>query len=140
MSAFYLAISPVQEPYDLGTDEQGRSKVQFNVAIRKYPSTGGSDLIEELVKILVDAGVVSLSPRNVFGSTMAAIPSGNGPFLSVIETSGTLPEWIHNETTPAILRPTALIVARAAAYVDARTMARAAYGALSTVHNQTITP
>lgn len=139
MSARYLMLDPQHEPYDLGVDELMRSKVQFNINAMKDQSTGGTGFAEELVKILEDAAVGTFGV-DIFVGTNASIPKGNGPYLSIIETSGIPPIRIQNQAAPAYLHPTALIVARASDYVVARDMARAAYDALTVVVNQTITP
>jgi len=77
MSARYLRIDPLQLPYDLGVDEQGRSKTQFNIFAEKTKSSGAKGFEDELVKILEDAGVVvsTGATRNVFVGSNARIPT-----------------------------------------------------------------
>jgi hypothetical protein len=124
------------EPYDLGVDERNRMKWQFNVMATK---TASELFIEELVRILEDdsVGVFNI---DIFGSSKAAIPQGDGPYLSIISTGGTGPIRIQNQAAPAYFRPTALIVVRGAVNAQARAMAFAAYDALAKVVNQTVTP
>jgi len=131
--AFYKRIKALQEPFDGGLDDKQRSKVQFNILATKAPS---ATFLEEIVAYLESLGVVS---GNVFVSTRASIPSGEGPYLSIVETGGTGSITEQNSDSPAFQRPGAQIVARAGDYVAARTLARAAYDALVRVKNQTLT-
>ena len=134
--SFYQEIAPLQEPFDLGKDEKGRQRVVFNIRVVK---TASNTFLEELIKVLVTAGVGTLN-TDIFASTAVAIPADEGTYLLIVETGGTAPGRIQNQIAPAYPRPTAKITVRAIKYVDARTMARAAYDALAAVRNQTITP
>lgn len=143
MSARYLQITALQEPYDLGLDEAGRCKQQFNIAVQKTASSGGSNTESELAKILTDADpqFVSSGPdRNVFVGTTAKIPGGKGPYTTIIATSGIPPIRSHNGPERSIFRPTYIIVVRATDQVAAIATARAAYDALTVVVNQTVAP
>jgi hypothetical protein len=86
---------------------------------------------DDLVKLLVDAGV-GLFGTNIFVSSAVTIPTGDGPFLSVIATGGQPPDRTHNQIQPpAYVRPGAQIVTRAKTYVAAKNMAQAAAAALN---------
>ncbi len=134
MSARYLTIDPLQEPFDFGTDDAGRARSRFNILCEKTESTVFE---EEVVKILENAGV-GTGGVNIFFSSKASIPQGPGPYLSVISTGGAGGRKVQNQIRPAYLRPTAAITTRATNYVDARTMAWAAYNALVVVKNQDV--
>jgi hypothetical protein len=135
--AFYQQIIMLQsEPYDLGVDERNRSKWQFNVMATK---TASQTFVEELAKVLATAGVGTYNV-NIFGTSKAAIPTGDGPYLSIIPTGGPGPVRIHNQPAPAYPRPTAMIVVRGTVNSQARAMAFAAYDAIAKVVNQTVTP
>ncbi len=134
--ARYLGISPLQEPFDGGLDGKARAQVMFNVLITKTPST---TVAEELIKILTDAGV-GVEGTDIFFSSRASVPDGEGPFLSLIEQGGAAPGFIHNQDIPAYPSPGAQIVVRAKSYTQARAMAWAAYNALVVVRNQVVTP
>lgn len=43
-ATWYRSIVPLQEPYDLLPDAQGRARVRFNALADKRPSTGGSPM------------------------------------------------------------------------------------------------
>lgn len=149
MSARYLRIDALQEPYDFGVDEAGRQKLQFNVRgelarVESAPNVLAQySFPDELAKILTDASptFVSSGPnRNIFVGTTAKIPQGAGPYISIVTTSGLAPTKTHNRLGPSYYNPTALIVVRATDQVAAIAMAKAAYDALVVVVNQTITP
>jgi hypothetical protein len=79
-------------------------------------------------------------PRvNMFGSSAKVLPTGAGPFLSVIETGGTTPENTQNSViVPAYQMPGAQIVVRADSSPVAEAMARAAYNSLVKTRNQLV--
>lgn len=65
---------------------------------------------------------------NIFIGSKAAIPTGDGPYLSIRHTGGSESEKTHNGTP--IERPTAAITVRAMSYAAAQTMVDNAYTAL----------
>lgn len=141
MSARYLKIDALQPPYDLGVDEAGRSKMQFNIATERTSPTGVTGFEEEIGKILQDAGVGTYTGATIdifFGSN-AKIPAGKGPFIQVISTSGLPGRKIQNTQGVEYKQPTALIVVRATDYVVARAKIFEALAALEVVRNQTVT-
>ncbi len=74
---------------------------------------------------------VGVPQTNMFVGTFKVVPSGPGPFLSIIETGGTSPDNTHNAVIkPAYQRPGAQIVCRADTAPAAYAMARAAYNSL----------
>jgi len=127
---WYREIDVVQEPFDLGLDANGRAVVAFNVRAIKGPS---ATFEQELVARLVAAGVGSAG-STIFVSSSAAIPDGDGPYLTVTATGGLAPERTQAEL-PAYQRPSAQIAVRARTYAAARDRARAAYQALVGVRN-----
>jgi hypothetical protein len=134
---YWRETEPLQEPNDLGLDASGRAQVVFNIIVTKNPS---NTFLEEIVKLLVDASVGVLN-TNIFTTSTYPIPEGDGPYLTITETGGTIPERTHNEIAlPAFQRPAAQILVRAKTYGAARTMCRAAYNSLVGVRNQEITP
>lgn len=79
----------------------------------------------------------SATASTVFGSLLAIPPTGDGPFLSVVETPGPTPIGTHTDGPTAYRRPSFQVTARAKSYVTARALAYEAYSAL-TVSNQTL--
>lgn len=91
---------------------------------------------DDLVVLISGAGLGTLG-SSLFVGTKATIPTGDGPFTSVIETGGTGPEGTHNSVTkPAYVRPSAQIVARAKKHDDARNRAQSLYLLLYPIRNQ----
>jgi len=134
--ARYLSIVPDNEPYDLPLDDKGRAHVVFSVSCEK---TVSETFEEEVVGVLVDEGVGEWGV-NIFSSSAAVLPAGDGPYLVVNAVGGPGPRYIQNSPVPAYQRPTARVMVRASTYVAARAMARAAYDALAQVRNRTLTP
>lgn len=133
---WYREIDPQQEPHDLTVDDVGRARCGFNIYAIK---DGVGDFTAEIVKRLEDA-TVGTYETDIFISSRHTVPTGDGPYLSLIETGGTGPERTHNTIfPPAYKRPSLLLVVRARTYEAAETMAKAAYNALI-VRNQDITP
>ena len=129
-----LDIQPQQEPFDVGPDDHGRAQCVFNVLATKRPS---ESFWLEIVAVLEAAGVGTRNV-NIFGTSQAAIPDGDGPFLLVRPTGGTAPLGTHNDGAGAYRRPGAQILVTAKRWVAAEAMALAAYSALVAVRNQEV--
>lgn len=100
--------------------------------------------LDEIAAKLV-AAHVGVIGTNIFLSSSAKIPAGDGPYLTLIETGGSAPGGykerlgrVHNKAAAETQSPTAQIAVRAKSYVVARTMAKAAYFALDGTWNQTL--
>jgi hypothetical protein len=93
--------------------------------------------LDEIKDRLVALGVGTYG-SNIFLGSKAIIPTGVGPYLSVIETGGSAPTRIHNVPGAHTQRPTAQVLVRGSNYLTARTMAKAAYAALDGIFNTTL--
>jgi len=133
-STFYCHVR-VRRPFDLGLDDNHRLRVAFNLDVCKRPS---DTFAQEILALLVTAGVGTLG-TNLFLSSVVTLPTGDGPYLSVIETTGRESDYIHNVKAPAYDYPSAQIVTRAKTRGPASAMANAAYNALKGIVNQTVT-
>ena len=131
----YQKIEVLQRPFDIGLDDVHRLRVGFNILVTKSPS---DTFAEEILSLLVAAGVGTLG-TNLFLSSVVTLPTGDGPYLSVIETPGREASYIHNLKGPAYEHPAAQLVARAKTRGPAFAMANAAYNALKGVVNQPVT-
>lgn len=134
MPCWYLDLSPLQEPFDVGLDEAGRAQCGFNVVARKRPS---GMWVQELIAVLVGAQV-GVEKVNVFATSAATIPTGDGPYLSIRPTGGAAPEGTHNDGAAAYRRPGAQVLVRAKSWVAAEAMAIKAYDALVAVRNRQV--
>jgi len=82
--------------------------------------------LDEIADRIVSQGAGILG-QDLFLSSRASIPSGNGPITSIIETGGTTS---RRTQTSATQRPSAQIMVRASTYPVARTRAVLVYDAL----------
>ena len=133
--AKWLQVMLLQEPFDMGLDPSGRLRYGFNLVVEKTQST---TFIEELVALFRAHKPAWTYGRDIFSTTAASIPVGNGPYLEIIETGGPGGIRIQNQIAPAYQRPGAQIVARAKNPAAARTMAWDAYSALESVSNRVV--
>lgn len=93
--------------------------------------------LDEIKDRLVAQGV-GVYGSNIFLGSKAVIPTGSGPYLSLVETGGSAPTRIQNKESANTQRPTAQILVRATTYPAALNMSRAAYIALDGVYNTTL--
>jgi hypothetical protein len=137
--AYYVWVKSVNEPADvLGLDDAGRIQYSFNVNARKESS---DTFLEEVVKVLVSAGIGILN-TSIFASSKAKLPtSPTALFLTLRETGGAPPYAVHNQTSPPLyVQPSLMVVVHGPDTAPTKAKARAAYNALVAVKNQTITP
>jgi hypothetical protein len=92
---------------------------------------------EDLATLFAEQAVVALD-GDVFIGLSAVIPDGDGPYLIVVETSGTGPEYRQDVAGPSMEMPGAQVVARGLDRAAARSLAWAAWVAASRVRNRTI--
>jgi hypothetical protein len=132
----YVSIDVLNEPYDLGPDEDGRARCAFNIGCTKrYSRT----FWREVVQVLELANVGKYE-EDIFVSTKST-PVGAGPFLTIITTPGLPALRTHNSVDhPAYQRPGAQLVGRASTWEAAERMAQQAYDALVGVRNASVTP
>ena len=94
--------------------------------------------LDEIAARLVAQGVGVLG-TDIFLGSKAAIPSGEGPYISLTETGGTGSRRTHNGIP--VGQPTAQILVRAMKYNVARTKLKAVWDALGGdkgLHNVTL--
>lgn len=73
---------------------------------------------------------VGVIGTTLFTSSKAVIPTGAGPYITLMETGGVAPTRTQNQNGAATVRPSVQIVVRALSYQAARAKAKAAYDAL----------
>jgi hypothetical protein len=93
--------------------------------------------IDDLATVLVSAGVGVLN-TNIFLTSKANLPSGNGPYISIIETSGTGPDNIQNALLPGYEYPGAQILVRGSEARPVITKIHEVWRAVASVRNQYI--
>lgn len=95
-------------------------------------------VLDEIAARLAAQGVGTVG-SDIFLGSKAVIPTGDGPYLSLIETGGTGSRRTHNGTPVA--KPAVQILSRAKSYTVARTKLKAAWDALGGdkgLHNVTL--
>lgn len=95
-------------------------------------------VLDEIADRLV-AQSVGTKGSDIFLGSKAAIPAGDGPYISLTETGGSGSVRTHNGV--AVARPTVQILCRAKLYSAARTKLKAAWDALGGdkgLHNITL--
>lgn len=134
---WFLCLAPQEEPFDIGSDENGRAQWSCNFLGWKRPS---ASFLLEAVAVLEAAGV-GRRGVSIFGTSQAALPGPEHrePWLFVKETGGTPPMGTHNDGQAAYRRPGLQVIATAATSPAAKALAHAAYDALAAVRNQRVT-
>jgi hypothetical protein len=133
---FYQNANPLQEPFDMGIDENDRVRVTFNVLFTKRAS---GTLLRELVRVLVDAGV-GVFGTTIFAGSNAQVPTEGPPMLQLRITGGPAPLRTQNQISPpAYPRPTVQFMTYADSYEAADALAQAAYAAVTGLRNVDIT-
>jgi hypothetical protein len=138
LTAQYLSITPLQEPFDLQTlDDSGRCVWACNFVTFKRPS---ASFLQEIVAVLVAAGV-GVAGVSIFAGSLAVLPDPTeyaGPILFLKATGGVGPVGTHNDGAGAYRRPGFEIFTHASTTPAAEAMAEAAYSALIGVRNQAV--
>ena len=134
-SARYLSILSVQRPFPIGLDDHQRP--MFSVNFEGLADAPVDQWEENLVAILATAGLAT-SGTDTFIGPAVAVPTGNGPYITVLDSGGTAPIQAHGPTGSLYERLSAQIVVRAKSYTVARTRALAVWRALHGVRNQTV--
>lgn len=134
MTARYVDID-VNEPLDLGVDDNHRAMFQVTVTCEK---TYSEEFLQEIVKLLEDGGV-GTDGTDIFWTAAATVPDGEGPFTMVRATSGLVPRRTHNEVwPPAYQRPSAAITVHAADPEISLATAYKVYNAVGGVRNTVV--
>ena len=129
----YLEILATQRPFPFDVDESNRTV--FSVNFTALAAGPVEQWEEEIVKVLNDAGLATLGTDTWVGPA-SVIPTGSGPYLTVIDTGGRAPDETHNGSTYE--RLSVQVTIRAAKYRDARTRALAIWRALDGVRDSTV--
>ena len=127
----------VGTPFEIGLDDAHRIRFTIPVIADKESS---DTFAEEILGLLVAGGAGTLG-TNLFLGGAYTLPTGVGPYLQVILTSGRESDETHNSiAVPAYVRPGCQIICRAKSYLAAKSQANLAYNALRGVVNQNVTP
>lgn len=96
-----------------------------------------SSPVEDLMSVLAGAGLGTVG-TTIFGSLLAVIPAGAGPFTHLIEYGAETPDETHDDIGTNIDRPRIQISVHATVYTVARAHAKACHRVLSKIINEVI--
>jgi hypothetical protein len=128
---WYLGFS-LQEPFDFGQDERHRCVYAMNVEAKKRQS---STFIEEVLFLLEDAGL-GTQEVDLFGTSVASIPDGDGPYLNLMSVPGAGP--LEVKGGPGYVQPRARLLVHAKVSAVAKAKAHEAYTALRAIRNREV--
>jgi hypothetical protein len=133
--SFYQTILAVQEPFDLGVDENDRIVMVCNYdCVAHYPV---DRFEEEIGRIIYDAGLGTFG-TNMWLSSKATLPDdGLGPHIIITRTPSYFPLETHDGAKYE--RLSCSISVRSTNYSTARTRAIAIWRALDGQRNVTVT-
>ncbi len=133
----YLDILSTNRPFNLDVDENNRKMFAVNFdAVAAAPVEEWED---EVAKIIEDAGLGTRSSpnRTIFIGRGAVLPTGDGPYITILDSGGVAPLETHN--SDLYERLSCEIIIRAKGFQTARTRALAIWRALDGVRDQTVT-
>lgn len=130
----YLSIVAVGRPVAFAVDTSNR--VMFTMNFDAHAAAPITKFEEEIYRILYDAGLAVLNTDTFIGPA-AVLPTGPGPYLTIINTGGYAPDHTHNGDLYE--RPSCQIVVRAISYTVARDRAMLVWRTLNNLHNVEVT-
>lgn len=133
MATRYIEILANHPPIAFNVDENNRTMWSINF---RGLAAGLSDKWErELVKLIGDAGLGTFG-TDLFVGAKAPIPTGNGPYTTVLNTGGG--DLVETQDGQKYERLTAQVVVRAKDYDSGRARARAIRAALDGQRDVTV--
>lgn len=130
----YVEILSVQRPFEIGVDDNQRSEWSVNFEALAYAPAEKWE--EEIAARLASVGLATLGIDTFIGQK-ATIPTGDGPYATILNTGGGAPMDTHNGD--GYERLAAQIIVRAKSYTAGRTRIHAIWRALDGIANATIT-
>jgi hypothetical protein len=134
----YLEILAVQRPFAFNVDPSGRQMFSCNFsAVGAAPV---ADWEREVIQILEDASLAterSGTTGDAFIGPESTIPTGDGPWIQIIDTGGTAPLETHDGQEYE--RLSCQVIVRAKSFTVARTRALAIWRELDGKRGVTVT-
>lgn len=134
MATRYLEILALSRPAPIGVDTNNRT--MFTATYNCVAAAPATKFEEEVARILFDASLMTLGTDGFIGPA-STIPTGNGPYITLIDTGGMSPLETHNGDKYE--RMSIQIVVRALNYQVARTRALAIWRELDGKRNVSVT-
>lgn len=143
--SFYLSITDIQPPFDIGVDDNHRNQKSCNFLAKTRGSS--SEIAKEIARRIADQTTLTYDPdaTDYSGDIYVGLKvdfEGDGPFVRVIETAGLPSNATRAGSAGGVeVYPTygiqTITVAKDIDVCAAR--AQAVFDALVTVRNQTLT-
>lgn len=133
MSTRYLEILSMQRPFPTSVDANQRHI--FSVNFMAQAAAPVADFEGEMAKLIANAGL-GTKGTDLFIGPLAPIPTGDGPYTTIIDTGGMSPLETHDGALYE--RLTFQVLVRAKSYTDARTRVLAIWRALDGQRNVTV--
>ena len=139
----YLEVLSVQRPFPFSVDENERT--MFSVNFQATSAEEVEDWERDVIRLLITGGVgISFTfpdgdqrTDNTFIGPPSIIPTGPGPYVSIIDTGGAAPIETHNGDLQEQL--SVQLIVRGREYFVARDLAIDCWRALDGVRDTTVT-
>jgi hypothetical protein len=118
----YLQILSMQRPFPFGTDSNNPPRTMFSCNFEAISQGAVTDWEQEIVQILENASLATFGTDTWIGP-LAPMPTGDGPYIRVIDTGGSSPDRPHDNSVYENL--SIQILVHALDYVAGRTRALA---------------
>lgn len=136
MATTYTEILSNHPPFPFNTDSEERIMWSTNFRARTAAmSIATLAFADDLAAIIVSQSLGTANV-NLFIGPLAAIPTGDGPFITVLPTSGVAAAETQNGDR--FFRPTAQVVVRGKSYTDTQQRANAIHNALHGLRDITV--
>jgi len=110
--------------------------VMFSCNFRACAESPVAEFEKEIAQVLVTAGLGTYG-TDIFIAPKAVIPTGAGPYISILDTGGSEPKETHNGDV--YVEMSCQVVVTGASMSATRAKAVAVWGALDGVRNTTVT-
>ena len=134
--SFYQEIIAVSPPFEVGFDENERKMFSMNFdCMVTAPAT---DFVREIGRLINDASLGTFG-TDMFIGMEAILPTGDGPYITIINTGGSESLDTHNVAQGVTYEMRSCqIVVRARTYDSANTRALAVWRVLDGIRNTTV--
>lgn len=136
MPTFYQSIEAVQAPFPFGVDSNDRTMFACNyLGISEAPNTTWERDIAALISATTALGSLG---STMFIGPATPIPTGTGPYISIIPTAGFSPSRTHNSNNSKQQSLGVQVVVRGKDYTATQTLAHAIWARLDGRYNTTV--
>jgi len=131
MSNSYVYMVANQRPFSFNEDENNR--VMFSCNFDTMILSPVTLFEEDLSTVIINASLSTVLGTDIFIGPASVLPTGDGPYVTIIHTSGQPPTETHNGEVHE--RRSLQVIVTAADYVTGRTRALAIWRLLDETYN-----